>query len=465
MTFRQLHWVPDWARRAVFYHIYPLGFLGAPRSNDRASAPTPRLAELRRWYDHLSALGVTAIYFGPLFESLSHGYDTTDYFSIDRRLGTNDLFREIVRELHARDLHVIVDGVFNHVGRDFFAFQDVRAHKGDSRYRNWFYIDWSGNSHYGDGFAYADWEGHQSLVKLNLTNPETRQYIFEVVCHWMGGDESGVDGWRLDVACEVGPDFWWEFRRVCKEAHPDCFLLGEVFRDDYRKWVAPDLLDSGTNYQLHKAILSSLNDANFWELKSVLERERHAEWGVYRDLMLLNFVGNHDVTRIRSALANPAHVYPALIFLLTAPGIPCLYYGDEVGLSGHKRDGDAALRTPMPDPDAPWPDDERALFETTRRLIAIRKSHSALIYGDWQPLETGSTTFSFLRCDERQLAVVVLNSGDQPIRLEIPTRRAGLADGITFRDVLDPEHPTYTVQDGQLTIEPVYPCWGRILIA
>ena len=456
-------WPPEWARRAIFYHIHPLGFFDAPPVNDRSSAPVPRLAELRRWYDHIAGLGVTAIYFGPLFESLTHGYDTVDYFQVDRRLGDIALLRQIVDELHGRGVRVILDGVFNHTGREFFAFQDIRRNGRASRYQDWYFINWAADSDYGDGFAYEYWADDRGLPRLNLDNPNVRAYFFEVARMWLG--DVGVDGWRLDVAYEIGPSFWWEFRRVCKEVRPDSFLVGEMRGGDYRKWVAPDLLDSGTNYQLYRAIGNSLNRADYRELRSVMERAHHPEWGVFNDLVLFNFLGNHAVTRILSRLNDPRHVYAALILLMTAPGIPCLYYGDEVGMQGRREDGDEALRQPMPFPGEDWPDRERYLYTQIARLAAIRKEHPALIEGRFAVLEAADTVFSFLRKSPQETALIALNSGGAEAALRLPVGREGIPDGVAFRDVLDPAGGSYTVEGGHLTIEKLWPGWGRILIA
>ncbi len=456
--------VPEWARRAIFYHIYPLGFLDAPRSNDLHSEPVPRLAELRRWYDHIQGTGATAIYFGPLFESGSHGYDTVDYFSIDRRLGDITLFKQIVDELHGRGLRVILDGVFNHTGRDFFAFRDLREHGRNSQYGAWYHVNWGGDSRYHDGFSYDSWEDHQALPRLNLANPDVRKYVFEVARMWLA--DIGVDGWRLDVAYEIGPDFWWEFRRACKEANPDSFLVGEVVNGDYRKWVAPDLLDAGTNYQLYTSMWRSFNDVNLWELKAVIERAVHAEWGLYKDIGLFNFLGNHDVTRILSQFKDPRHIYPALIILMTIPGIPCLYYGDEIAIQGRKEDGDAALRAPMPAPDAEWPPGGRDLYRETGRLAEIRKTNPALIYGRFASLETSDTVFSYLRQLPAQTVVVAINSRDKPVPLTLPIGREGIPDGIAFRDALNPGDPaTYHVSNGRLHLDELYADWGRILVS
>jgi len=455
--------VPNWARDAVLYHIYPLGFLDAPPHNDRSQPPVPRLADLRRWYDHISGLNVTAILFGPLFESTSHGYDTVDYFTIDRRLGDNTLFRQMVDELHARGLRVILDGVFHHTGRDFFAFRDLREQGRASRYADWYHVNWFSDSRYGDGFAYDCWEGHESLPRLNLGNAEVRRYIFEVARMWL--TDMDADGWRLDVAYAVDPAFWWEFRRVCKAAKPDCFLVGELIGGDYRTWVAPDLLDAATNYQLHAAISPSFNGRDFTALRAAIERAVDTEVGLYRDIALVNFLGNHDVTRILSQLADPHHIYAALIFLLTAPGIPCLYYGDEVGMRGRKEEGDAALRRPMPAPDAPWPDVGRDLYRETARLVAIRRAHPALSEGRYATLHAVGSAFAFLRQHVREAAVVILNGGAEPISLTLPVGVEGIPDGTTFYDVLNEGDGNFTVQGGTLRVRDVYPAWGRVLIA
>lgn len=461
---RPEHWAPEWARYAVFYQIYPLGFTGAPARNDRQSHPQPRLAELRRWYDHIASLGVTALYFGPLFESHTHGYDTIDYFTIDRRLGDNSLIRQIVDELHARGIRVIFDGVFNHTGRGFFAFEDVLANGVGSRYRDWYRIDPSGDSHYGDGFAYDSWEGFQSLPALNLTNPDVRRYLLEVAQMWLS--DVGIDGWRLDVAYELPPDFLWELRRACKGISPDCFLLGETIHGDYRTWVAPDLLDAGLNYPFHRALIRSFNETNLHDLAANLDRAFHSEWGLYPDLLLVNFLGNHDVSRIRSALDDPRHIYPALILLAGAPGAPMLYYGDELGMEGLKEDGDAALRRPMPDlaPGALTVADTGAVMREIARLMSLRGEHPALSVGRYATLMAQGPHYAFLRQHIRQNAIVAVNAEDAATGLEVTIGVQGVPDGTRFHDVLNPELPPVTVGGGRVAIPDVPACWGRLLV-
>ena len=454
-------WLPDWAGQAVFYHIYPLGFLGAPHRNDLGAEPVPRLAGLRRWYDHLLELGVTALYCGPIFESESHGYDTIDYFSVDRRLGDATLLREIVDELHGRGIRVILDAVFNHTGRGFFAFQDVLQQGPSSPYRDWYHIDWNGNSAYDDGFAYRAWEDHPALPELNVANPDVRAYLFEVARMWLV--DVSVDGWRLDVAYELPTDFLWELRRVCKEARPDCFLLGETIRGDYRTWIAPDLLDAGTDYQFYESVWRSFNTANLADLRANLDRSHHLDYGLYRDMALLKFLSNHDVTRIRSRLKDERDLYPALILLMTAPGIPSLYYGDEIGLRGRKEDGDWSLRQPMPEPEQ-WPAQADNVLRETRRLIELRQAHPVFVYGRYASLYGQGPHLAFLRAYTREIAVIAINADEEPATLTLPVREQGVVDGTTFRDVLNPHLPAATVNGGELVVEGVPPNWGRMLV-
>jgi glycosidase len=360
-------------------------------------------------------------------------------------------------------VRVLLDGVVNHSGREFFAFRDVREKGRESSYSGWYHIQWDGNSHFNDGFVYAGWNGHQSLPNFNHQHPEVKKYLFEVARFWLA--DVGVDGWRLDAADAVDPSFWWEFRQACKEARPGSFLLGELVHGDYNAYVASDLLDSATNYQLYKPIWSALNDANFWELKHALDRAFHTEIGIYNQLTLVNFLSNHDVTRILSQLNDSRHIYPVLIFLMTAPGIPAIYYGDEVGLKGRKEDGDAALRSPMPLPDSDWPDQERHLFRETRRLIALRKAYPALTYGRYAALDTTGTQFSYLRDYEGQVVIVALNAENDPVPMTLHVGREGVRDGVTFYDVLNPEQGGYTATGGLLNLPEVWGNWGRVLVA
>lgn len=302
---------PKWFEDGILYQIYPLGtpgeagkgggfFGGVPAENDLKSPPTSKILEVAEWIDHLEHLGVTMIYFSPIFESETHGYDTVDYFQIDRRVGDLQSFKKVLELLHKRGIKVILDGVFNHTGRKFFAFKELvaaGANWAQCPYKDWYFIS-EGNSTYDDAFAYRSWEGHEELPELNVESEQVRDYLFKVAKFWLG--EVGVDGWRLDVAHELPPSFWRDFRTACTEGNPEHVLLGEVIHGDYNTWVGPlkGLLHSGTNYQLSKALWSSLKDHNFWELTTSFNRDLT----LYRDMNLVNFLSNHDVARVATQL-------------------------------------------------------------------------------------------------------------------------------------------------------------------
>lgn len=446
-----------WWADSILYHIYPLGFLSAPPENRLDQPVEHRLDALHDWLDHFCALGITCLQIGPLCQSLTHGYDVVDYRTVDRRLGDAGSFRRLVDACHARGLRVILDGVFNHTSREFFAFRDVHAHRRSSRFADWYHLDPNGNSAFNDGFAYQSWEGHQNLPRLNLLNRELREHIFEAACYWL--TEMNVDGWRLDVAHEIDPFFWRQFAEACRSARHDCLLLAEAIHGDYRRLVGPELLDTATNYQLSKALWSSLNDRNYFELAHVIQRDQQ----LYRGLRLVSFLGNHDLSRIRSQLTREAHYFPAIIALLTGEHVPALYYGDECGMEGQKTDGDAALRRPMPRPDAWWPDEQRARFRETARLCEIRREHPVLRHGSYELAGNTHTSFTVVRRLADQTAVICLNSADTPARVELDARRFGLPDGLELEDALEPLR-RFTIADGRLIIEPVWPNWGRILL-
>jgi len=477
--------VPKWAQEAVFYAIYPLGAFKAPFENDLVSPPVPRLAEIRKQYDHLEKLGVTAVYFSPLFESETHGYDTVDYFQIDRRLGDIQLFREIVSELHARGIRVVLDGVFNHTGRKHKAFQEMQQ-KGPalSDYSNWYSIgacpdDYEGwcvvdygerNSGFwaGSGFAYDCWEGHPQLPRLNHAEQSVRNYIFEVARFWL--QDVGVDGWRLDVAHEISPDFWREFRQVCMAVKPDCLLVGEMIHGNYRGWVGPDRLHSGTNYQLSRSLWSCLVEDNYDEMFTALQRESK----LYGGMTLLNFVSNHDVIRLASVVKRPEHCILATAALLTLHGIPCIYYGDEYGVEGipgqgidEFSGGDDALRGPMLDPDDPssWPKMGKEMLEATRKLIHLRRTSPAFSRGvlDVDGIEYGSNYLVFCRATEEQVGVVVFNSADWPVD-PWPEVSVPAPDGSYFMDVWSEDKATFTVYAGKVYVGPMEPNSVRILL-
>ncbi len=362
-----------WAYESVFYQIYPLGFCGAPFEND--GLQEHRILKVLDWIDHIKALGCNAIYFSPVFESDTHGYNTRDYTKIDCRLGTNEDFKQVCDALHDAGIRVVLDGVFNHVGRGFWAFKDVLEKRWDSPYKDWFNINFDGNSNYNDGLWYEGWEGHYDLVKLNLRNPAVTGHIFECVRRWR--EEFGIDGLRLDVAYCLDFDFLKNLHNVCKGIDPEFFILGELLHGDYARWVNPEMLDSATNYECYKGLYSSFNSLNMFEICHSLKNQFGPEqWCRYRGMHLFSFVDNHDVSRIASVLQNEKHLPLIYALLFAMPGIPCIYYGSEWGTKADKRDGDPALRVSFEEPE------HTELTDWIASLAKARRESKALCYGD-----------------------------------------------------------------------------------
>ena len=402
---------PDWYRDAVFYHIYPLGFCGENRYNDFTSQPSGKIRRIIPFAKHLSELGANAVYFGPVFESTKHGYDTADYRVIDRRLGTNRDFFEVCEELHSRGIKVVLDGVFNHVGRDFWAFNDVKQHRWDSPYKDWFNINFDGNSNYNDGFFYEGWEGHYDLVKLNLRNPSVKQHIFNCIEGWI--NEFGIDGLRLDVAYCLDRDFLRELRTFCKSKRPDFFLLGECLHGDYNIWCNNDMLDSVTNYECYKGLYSSFNSANMHEIGYSLNRQfADEQWTIYKGKNLYCFVDNHDVTRIASILTDKSNLPLVYAVLFSMPGIPSVYYGSEFGVIADKAQGDDALRPEFSEELAE--SSRNALSAYVSRLYTVRKSSPALCRGNYRQLHVNSKQLVFSREFEGARVIFAVNMDDSP---------------------------------------------------
>lgn len=394
-----------WAYKGVFYQIYPIGFCGAPYANDGVYAP--RIRKLMDWSSYLKDLGIDAIILNPIFESDNHGYDTRDFRSIDCRLGNNQDFAEVCKDLHEHDVKIILDGVFNHVGRGFWAFKDVQEKKWDSPYKDWFHISFDGNSCYNDGFWYEGWEGHFELVKLNLQNPAVVDYLLDCVKFWV--DEFNIDGLRLDVAYSLDHNFMRALRRFTSSLKPEFALIGEVLFGDYNLIVNDEMLHSCTNYECYKGIFSSFNSMNMFEIGHSLHRQYGSDqWCIYRGRHLVTFVDNHDVTRLASILSNKEHIRPAYGLLLSMPGIPCIYYGSEWGVEGQKApDNDYALR---PCFEAPEPND---LTEYIKKLIAIRQESDGLCNGSYRNVVLTNHQLVFERASEKERIMAAINaSGD-----------------------------------------------------
>ena len=394
-----------WAYESVFYQIYPLGFCGAPFEND--GVLEHRILKVNDWIPHIKKLGANAIYFSPVFESDTHGYNTRDYTKIDTRLGTNEDFATICDNLHKEGIKVVLDGVFNHVGRGFWAFQDVLEKKWDSPYKDWFHISFDGNSNYNDGFWYEGWEGHFELVKLNLRHPDVQHHIFECIRQWK--DEFGIDGLRLDVAYCLDKDFIRALRGFCDSLSPDFFLVGELLHGDYNQFVGDGMLHSCTNYECYKGLYSSMNSFNLFEITHSLLRQFGPEnWTLYKGKHLLSFVDNHDVTRVASILQNPAHLPLIYALCFGMPGIPCVYYGSEWGAKANKSEGDPALRACF---DAPVENDLTAWIS---KLAAAKKASNALNYGDFRSVVLTNRQCIFERKTDSERVLVAINADNVP---------------------------------------------------
>lgn len=408
----------SWYNEAIFYHIYPLGLTGTPKQNDYTE-PVHRLNTLLPWISHIKEIGCNALYIGPLFESVGHGYETTDYKKLDSRLGTNEDLTAFVKACHEQGIKVIFDGVFNHTGRDFFAFKDIQQNRENSRYLNWYCnVNFWGNNEYNDGFSYDNWGGYNLLVKLNQRNPEVQDYICDVIRYWVS--EFDVDGIRLDAADVLDFDFMRALRRTAEEVKPDFWLMGEVIHGDYSRWVNGETLHSVTNYALHKALYSGHNDHNYFEIAHTVKYLQNMG-----NLDLYNFVDNHDVERIYTKLSNKAHFTPVHILLYTLPGVPSIYYGSEFGIEGRKeRSSDDSLR-----PALNLEDYESALSDNPfTALIAalgkIRQNTPALSYGSYTELQLTNRQFAFARDLDSVRVIVTVNNDDNDAWMNLPAGNA-----------------------------------------
>ena len=392
-----------WAYESVFYQIYPLGFCGAPFEND--GVLTPRILKVNDWIGHIKNTGANAVYFSPLFESDTHGYNTRDYKLVDARLGTNEDFKNVCQNLHSADIKIVLDGVFNHAGRGFFAFLDVLEHREHSRYLHWFNIDLNGNSHYNDGLWYEGWEGNYDLVKLNLQNPEVVDYLLDSVSFWV--KEFDIDGLRLDVAYCLDHNFVKRLRSHCDYLKKDFYLVGEMLHGDYKVLMNGDMLHSATNYECYKGLFSSFNSLNLFEIMHSLARQFGPEdWTLYKNEHLLCFVDNHDVSRIASILQQPSHLPLIYALCFTMPGTPCVYYGSEWGATALKEHGDPELRLSY---DHPISNDLTVFIS---KLAQIKKTSSALNYGTFRSVHLNNQQVVFERRTDTERVLIAINISD-----------------------------------------------------
>ena len=412
-----------WYDEAVFYHIYPLGLTGAPKENNY-QCTEHRLNDLIPWIEHIKNIGCNAIYIGPLFESVGHGYETTDYKKLDSRLGTNEDLTNYVKECHKQGVKVIFDGVFNHVGRDFFAFKDLQKNRENSPYKDWFCnVNFGGNNEYNDGFSYENWGGYNLLVKLNQKNPAVIEYICDAIRYWV--NEFDVDGIRLDAADVLDFNYMQELRKVANEVKPDFWLMGEVIHGDYIRWVNEGTLHSVTNYHLHKALYSGHNDHNYFEIAHTVKRLYEMGGNKPDGLKLYNFVDNHDVERIYTKLTNKAHFAPVHILMYTLPGIPSIYYGSEFGIEGKKEKfSDDSLRPALELADYKDAEKENPCTKLIAALGKVRQKTKALSYGDFKELRLTNRQYAYSRNYNGTSIVVAVNNDDNDCTLSLPVGNA-----------------------------------------
>jgi glycosidase len=445
----------NWADK-IFYHIYPLGMCGAPKQNDFSSPAGSGLRSLKKHIPRLLSLGINALYIGPLFESSSHGYDTVDYYHVERRLGNNQDLKELVHVFHDSGISVILDAVFNHTGRDFFAFKDLREHKTMSQYTDWYLnVDFSQNNEYNDGFSYEGWAGHTSLVKLNLDCCGVRDHLLGAVKYWI--EEFDIDGLRLDAANVISVDFLRELSTFSKKLKKDFWLMGEMVSGDYRSIAHEGCLDSVTNYELSKSLWSSFRDQNIFELAWTLKREFSVD-GLYSDIALYNFVDNHDINRVSSSLENQTHLFPLYGILFCSPGIPSLYYGSEFGITGKRnKHSDYELR---PEWNDNWAESELSqnLFKELCRFSKIRKESEALKYGNYSELLVNyNQLFAFLRELKSEKIIIIVNAKSIKNECILENRQIG---NRKWKDLLSNEE--YIANNNILKLQ-IEPSWLKIL--
>lgn len=418
----------SWFEESFVYQIYPLGCCGAPHEQDGELSHRLRRLASPAWIEHLRRLGVSCVLLNPVFDSSSHGYDTRDFAHVDPRLGDDDDLRALVAAYHEAGFHVLFDAVLNHVGRDFWAFRDVREKGRASAYADWFCIDWGRDDQYGDGFAYETWEGVPFLVKLNHANFDLNAYCADVVRAWARG--FGADGLRLDVAYCLDLGFLAYLRQVADELGAErgekFALVGECLHGDYNLWMNDHACDSVTNYEAYKGLWSSMNSANMHEIGYALERQSGNDpWDLYRGKHLLDFVDNHDVPRIATKLADKAQLVPLYGLLFAMCGVPSVYYGSEWGIEGDKGPGDYDLRPEVAEPS--W----TSLTDWVATLAKARAGSEAILWGGYRQLLCQPQQLVFERETADERVIVAVNAAPEPATLHFDARCGQASDLLT----------------------------------
>lgn len=451
--------VPEWVQDAVFYQIFPDRFANGDPANDPPNVsawdalPTRKsfhggdLRGITQRLDYLQDLGINTIYLNPIFLSPSnHRYDTIDYLRIDPKLGTLEDFHALIQKAHGANMRVILDGVFNHVARGFFAFSDLLENEADSPYVDWFHVKRFPLRAYEKGRSrnYASWWGYKSLPKLNTSNPAVRNHILEAARYWI---EQGADGWRLDVPNEIDDDdFWTEFRQVVRKANPEAYLVGEIW-DINPRWANDTHFDGVMNYPVRTAILSWLN-SNI--TTAAFEKSLQSVVSSYPpENLRAMFVplGSHDTERALTNYSNNSHkVGQAFLLQFGFPGAPSIYYGDEIGMQGG------------PDPDCrrtfPWDETQwnKGLRDWAKKLIAARNASVALRRGEYMPLaaQQDPAFCAFARVHTGETVIIAANGSDANTEFCFSPGSLALADGTKLSNLLDQRR--FTVEDGQIKI-------------
>lgn len=440
-------------KEKIFYHIYPLGFCGAKEKNDGFYNGEEKLLKILDWIPHMKYLGVNALYLGPVFESSEHGYDTKDYFQVDKRLGTNETLKHLINVLHENDIIVVLDGVFNHVGREHFAFKDLKEKRENSQYKNWFNgLNFNGNNPYNDHFHYNTWAGHYSLVKVNLKDHGLKNHLFDAARYWI--NEFNIDGIRLDAADSLDFEFMDELSKLTKTLNSKFWLMGEVVHGDYRQWLQGGNLDATTNYECFKGIYSSHNDKNYFEIAYSLKR-LFGENGIYKNYKLYNFVDNHDVNRVASLLKRREDLYNVYTLLFAIPGIPSIYYGSEWEIKGEKTNGSDRNLRPNLDINEMNSNGKNDLLKHISNLSKIRKELNSLKDGSYRELVVNMQQIVFERANSYEKVIVILNSSSDENDVQIKDVDSG-----RYIDILNDSEEFYLENGSKIK---VHSNWGRIL--
>ncbi len=462
--------VPYWVQDAIFYHIFPDRFFNSQQFNDPVniqpwgSEPTVRgfqggdLRGIISKLDYLLELGVTALYLNPVFASAAnHRYHINDYYQIDPTLGTMADYKALLDALHSNNMRLILDGVFNHSGRGFFAFNDILENNSESRYKDWYFVNGFPLDAFGDGKAtnYQAWWGIKDLPKFNTNNPAVRRYLFDVARYWI---EQGADGWRLDVPAEIDDDsFWEEFRQEVKAANPDAYIVGEIWEVNTR-WIGDTHFDGLLQYPWRQSLLDMLTGAiPLHQYADSAEGYLHTYPHENAYAMYLP-LGSHDTRRLINKLGwDEDRVRLAMLLQFTYPGAPGIYYGDEVGLDGEK---DPLNRKAFLWSHETW---KTGILDYTRQLTAVRKRLASLRRGDYRRLylDDGLAIYAFARTLGEETAVVVVHPGEDTLNFSLPVNELGWPDGQELADALSPAR--YGVQNGVIEVT-LAPKSGLILV-